>query len=216
MKDRDRLLACVSGQDHVRCGKDVAQGVGATERKGWSTVRRFRRASQDDGAAAVEFALLFPIFMVLALGIINGGLAFSRQINVTQAAREASRYGATYDIQTAGSNAAWLTAVDTALRQASGNAANPIGGYDYRCVAIIVRDPDGAIDREHTAYKENGGTAVANSSTGCPSVTTPNLGAGSKVVQTVLSRDVQFFVLFINPTLHLDAVSTTPYEMVLP
>lgn len=184
--------------------------------KGVGTVRYFRRERGDSGAAAVEFALLFPIFMILALGIINGGLAFSRQINVTQAAREASRYGATYDIKAAGGTTAWLTAVDNAVTQSAGSAANPIGGYDYRCVAIIVRSADGTVNTAQTAYEENGGGVVANSATGCPTTTTPNLGPYSKVVQVVLSRDVQFFVLFINPTLHLGAVSTTPYEGALP
>jgi Flp pilus assembly protein TadG len=175
---------------------------------------RRTRGRQDDGAAAVEFALLFPIFMILALGLINGGIAFSRQINATQSVREASRYGATYDVVAAGGMSSWLTAVDSALMTSAGNAANPIGGYDYRCVALIVRDNTGAIDPGRSAYKVDGGGVVTG--TGCPSVSTPNLGAGSKVVQTVLSRDVKFFVLFISPTLHLDGVSTTPYEGALP
>lgn len=185
-------------------------------------MRHFRRGHGEEGAAAVEFALLFPIFMILAMGIINGGLAFSRQINVTQAAREASRYGATYSIEatgpggTGGTVSTWLTAVDSAVMQSAGNAANPIGGYNYRCVALIVRTAGNAVDTTHTAYMEDGGTAVTGSSTGCPSVATPSLGANSKVVQVVLSRDVQFFVVFINPKLHLDAVSTTPYEGDLP
>jgi Flp pilus assembly protein TadG len=175
-----------------------------------------RSRDRDSGAAAVEFALLFPIFMILALGIINGGLAFSRQINVTQSAREASRFGATNDIVTAGGIASWLTSVDKAVTESAGNAADPIGGYDYRCVAIIVRDNTGAIDTAHTAYKVDGGSAVTGSSTGCPTATTPNLGAGSKVVQVALLRNIQFFVLFINPTLGLDSISTTPYEGRLP
>jgi Flp pilus assembly protein TadG len=205
-----------------------------TEGKGVCAVRHFRRAGQDEGAAAVEFALLFPIFMILALGLINGGLAFSRQINVTQAAREASRFGATYSVTAAGDLATWLTAVDNATCQAAGNGdacggpntGNPIAGYDYRCVALIARLADGTIDAANTGWKEtysnnvNGNatttTLPPNATTGCPSVATPDLGPNSKVVQVVLSRGVQFFVLFINPKLHLDAVSTTPYEGDLP
>ena len=160
--------------------------------------------------------MLFPIFMILALGIINGGLAFSRQINVTQSAREASRFGSTSDIVTAGGITTWLTSVDKALTESAGNAADPTGGYDYRCVAIIVRNASGGIDTAHTAYKENGGSAVTGASTGCPTVTTPDLGANSQVVQVALLRNVEFFVLFINPTLGLDAISTTPYEGRLP
>jgi Flp pilus assembly protein TadG len=172
-----------------------------------------RRRHDDRWAAAVEFALLFPIFMILAMGIITGGTAFSRQINVTQAAREASRYGATNDIgadQTtplAGRIDTWLASVDNALRQSAGSANNPIGGYDYRCVAIVVTDVNGAATSS-SRYMENGGSSAAGA---CPSTATAPI-PNATFVQTVLSRNVQFFVLFINPTLHLDAVSVTPYE----
>ncbi len=184
-----------------------------TDGKGGGTVRPFRRAQADDGAAAVEFALLFPIFMILALGIITTGTAFSRQINVTQAAREASRYGATYDIKgiAGGTLAArtqtWITAVDNALRQSVGNVANPIGGYDYRCVAIVVTDGAGNATNA-SRYSENGGSPATGA---CPSTATAPIG-NTTYVQTVLLRDIQFFVLFINPKIHLDAVSVTPYE----
>ncbi len=44
----------------------------------------------DAGAAAVEFALLLPLFIMLVFGIISGGFTFDRWISVTQSAREAS------------------------------------------------------------------------------------------------------------------------------
>jgi Flp pilus assembly protein TadG len=182
-------------------------------------VRRFRPARRDEGAAAVEFALLFPIFMVLALGLINGGLAFSRQINVTQAAREASRFGSTYDIK--GITGAtltikedtWLDAVDTAVQQSAGNSANPIAGFDYRCVAIVRMNAAGnAVDTTVSRYKETyTGSASTRGSGACPTTSAAAIGGGT-YAQVVLSRDVKFFVLFISPTLHLDAVSVTPYE----
>jgi Flp pilus assembly protein TadG len=190
-----------------------------TKGKGVSTMRHFRRARGDNGAAAVEFALLFPIFMILALGIINGGLAFSRQINVTQAAREASRYGSSYDIQgitgqtsMQGRQDVWLDAVDSAVQQAAGSAANPVAGYDYRCVAIVRIKSDLTVDTSVSRYRETiGNAASTRANNACPS-TTPAGIAGATYAQVVLSRNVQFFVLFINPTLHLDAVSVTPYE----
>jgi len=187
------------------------------------TVRHFRRRRNQDGAAAVEFALLFPVFMVLALGTIAAGTAFSRQINVTQAAREASRFGSTYSITAAGSLTNWLNAVDGALCAAASNgnpcsnsqASNPLAGYDYRCVAYIARNNDitGTLDTTSSGYKQNYDSPVVGTSTFCGgSFTVPNLGRGSRVVITVLSRDVKFFVLFADPTLSLDAVSVTPYE----
>jgi Flp pilus assembly protein TadG len=173
-------------------------------------MRAFRRARGNDfGASAVEFALIFPIFMVLALGSIAAGTAFSKQINVTQAAREASRYGATYDYQAASLTLdQWLAAVDTAARGAAGNSNDPIGGYDYRCVALVTTNSSGAVVSAKSRYMENGGASAAGS---CPSTTAPNIPS-TDYVQVAMYRNSRFFALFINPTIKLDSVSVTPYE----
>jgi Flp pilus assembly pilin Flp len=43
------------------------------------------------GAAAVEFALLLPLLVLLLFGMIEFGLAFNSRIQATNAAREAAR-----------------------------------------------------------------------------------------------------------------------------
>ncbi len=45
----------------------------------------------DRGAAAVEFALILPILIVLVLGIVEFGRVYNVQISVTNAAREGAR-----------------------------------------------------------------------------------------------------------------------------
>jgi Flp pilus assembly pilin Flp len=45
----------------------------------------------EDGAAAVEFALLLPLIVLLLFGIIEFGLAFNTRIQATNAAREGAR-----------------------------------------------------------------------------------------------------------------------------
>jgi Flp pilus assembly pilin Flp len=191
-----------------------------TKRKGVSTLRHFRR-HRDEGAAAVEFALLFPIFMILAMGIITVGTAFSRQINVTQAAREASRYGATLDISSISNtlcgNATlssaqdrtdcWLKAVDKAATESVGKANNPIGGYNQLCVALVVTTDTGGVT-SGSRHLDHGGVPTD----GACGDTAPASIASTTYAQVVLLRTVQFFVIFINPTIHVDAVSTTPYE----
>ena len=49
---------------------------------------------RDRGAAAVEFALLLPVVLLLLFGIVDFGLALKAQITITQAAREGARLGA--------------------------------------------------------------------------------------------------------------------------
>ena len=45
----------------------------------------------EDGAAAVEFALLLPLLVVLLFGFIQFGIAFNTRIQATNAAREGAR-----------------------------------------------------------------------------------------------------------------------------
>jgi Flp pilus assembly protein TadG len=50
-----------------------------------------RRLDDDRGAAAVEFALLVPILLLLVFGIVDFARGFSAQLTVTHAAREGVR-----------------------------------------------------------------------------------------------------------------------------
>jgi len=50
-----------------------------------------RRAWRDRGSAAVEFALVMPVLLVLVLGIVEFGRAYNVQTTVSAAAREGAR-----------------------------------------------------------------------------------------------------------------------------
>jgi Flp pilus assembly protein TadG len=56
--------------------------------------RTARNAPRDRGAAAVEFALLLPMLLLLVFGIIDFGRALNASITLTQAAREGARLDA--------------------------------------------------------------------------------------------------------------------------
>ena len=56
--------------------------------------RRLLRGRQDQGAAAVEFAVILPVLLLIVFGIIEFGFVFNTQIALTQAAREGVRYEA--------------------------------------------------------------------------------------------------------------------------
>jgi Flp pilus assembly protein TadG len=56
--------------------------------------RRSSAAPRDRGAAAVEFALLLPVLLLIIFGVIDFGRALNAQITLTQAAREGVRLAA--------------------------------------------------------------------------------------------------------------------------
>jgi TadE-like protein len=49
------------------------------------------RVRSEDGAAALEFAILLPILMLILFGIIEFGFLLNRYVSVTAAAREGAR-----------------------------------------------------------------------------------------------------------------------------
>ncbi len=51
------------------------------------------RGRRDEGASAVEFALILPILALLVFGIIDYGLWFADSISMRQGVREAARQG---------------------------------------------------------------------------------------------------------------------------
>ena len=52
---------------------------------------RMRIAQGERGAAAVEFALILPVLLLLVLGLIEFGRVYNVQISLTNAAREGAR-----------------------------------------------------------------------------------------------------------------------------
>lgn len=51
----------------------------------------FRRNSDERGAAAVEFALVLPVLIILLLGMVEFARVFNVQISLSNAAREGAR-----------------------------------------------------------------------------------------------------------------------------
>ncbi len=57
-------------------------------------MNRFRRQS---GAAAVEFAVVLPLLIILVFGIIAFGIAFAQELALSNAARQGARFGVVQD-----------------------------------------------------------------------------------------------------------------------
>ena len=54
-----------------------------------------RRRRSEEGASAVEFALVVPLLVMLLLGVTTAGMGLNNALGTTDAVREGSRYGAT-------------------------------------------------------------------------------------------------------------------------
>jgi Flp pilus assembly protein TadG len=76
-----------------------------------SALKHRRRES---GAAAVEFALVLPVFMAFVFGILEGGRLMEAQHAVTAAARAGAREAVLSNSTTASTNAAALGALRAA------------------------------------------------------------------------------------------------------
>jgi hypothetical protein len=79
---------------------------------------RKRGDSGDRGAAAVEFALIMPILIVLVFGTISFGIVFAQKLALGNGAREAARFGVVNErtcseITTAAREAAYTIGIDT-------------------------------------------------------------------------------------------------------
>lgn len=62
-------------------------------------------ARKDEGASAVEFALVLPILLVLVFGVIDYGWWFGETLGLRSGVREAARLGAVNEIVPTGSSA---------------------------------------------------------------------------------------------------------------
>lgn len=96
----------------------------------------------DEGANAVEFALVLPILVVLIFGAMYGGIALNHDLSLSTAAREGARYAATLegvnDAAAGGTPVvAWYTSV---LDRVTGEAATSLSAAEPSseiCVAFI-------------------------------------------------------------------------------
>jgi Flp pilus assembly protein TadG len=100
---------------------------------------RFRtlnhHAHDQRGAAAVEFALVVPLLLLLLIGTITTAMAYSDHLSATNAVREAARYGAATDV----SSSSWATSVRDRVKQVYFNAGTTVVDSQI-CVRLVQAD----------------------------------------------------------------------------
>ena len=178
-----------------------------------STSCRSASGPRDRGAAAVEFAFLLPVFAMLAIGTVTFGFAFERWINVTAAARESSRFAATYafpDVGGAPDVNGWFTAVSEASAQnagivLSGPAATPASEY-LICIRFVNTDPLLPPPTQQRVYGGLGGAPAQCTSSTMPSNRVEVLVRRAAPVNWLLGGDAG---------LSVSGDNTSPYEPTL-
>ena len=93
------------------------------------------RVRTERGAAALEFALIAPILILLLIGVVTTAMAYSDHLSATNAVREGARYGAAADVSSSG----WATSVRDRVKQVYFNAGVTVTN-DQICVRLVQAD----------------------------------------------------------------------------
>jgi Flp pilus assembly protein TadG len=99
------------------------------------------RRGDDRGAAAVEFALVLPVLVLLLFGIVDFGRLLNAEITLTQAAREGARVAALVDADAAADQ------ITRATGSLSGGLAAP---EIVACPATPGLDDDASVTLTYT------------------------------------------------------------------
>jgi Flp pilus assembly protein TadG len=128
------------------------------------------RHADERGTALVEFALVLPLVLMLAFGIVTSGLVYNHKIDLTHAAREGARYGATLSqLQCSGSpnpcgTSTWAQVVQSVVVQ---RAFGDVTAAQV-CVALVTGSPGAALatgfsvnspNADGTCYSDGNGDA---------------------------------------------------------
>ncbi|TYL51631.1 hypothetical protein FXB39_07505 [Nocardioides sp. BGMRC 2183] len=122
-----------------------------------SACRRALRGGQqgaERGAAAVEFALILPVLLLLVFGIINFGDMLSVRQGVSQAAAEGARAAAVTPGDTEAKKDAARAAVNDALGAHGATCSAECSFEIARCASASGPDPDDPSGTPDCAYVE--------------------------------------------------------------
>ena len=163
----------------------------------------------DPGASAVEFALLVPIFIMLVVGGITGGLAINHKLSLTQAAREGARYGSTLPMPPlpGQTEADWLNAVLQATQQAAGS--DLVAGQDNSTLCVAFVDGATGPNTMHVGMDTTGAVGVAT--TGPCFTDTTGVRADQRV-QVEIQRDLLLDAGIYRWPLHIQTQAVVHYE----
>ncbi len=157
------------------------------------------------GAAVVEMAVVTSLLMIILLGITTFGLTHHQNISIEGAAREASRFGATYPVADAGSMQQWLRDVARVAESAATGTMSAAEPSRVVCVAQGSGDDPSDFPRIRLTGSQTTDAATEQADW-CFENTAPG---EDTVVQVELQREgwIEAIVFSMKPTLTGKATS---------
>lgn len=157
------------------------------------------RRSGDGGAALVEMAFILVLLVTLLAGTVSAAVAYGRDNSIQNAAREASRYGATLPGPI---DAIWLGKVrDVARAAATGDLDSTVQGQ-----VICVAAGDGI---DWLSLTDTSGSTPPTNTTACFGDGRPN---GEYRVQVATQRDTTIQAAVFGIDVSLEANAAARYE----
>lgn len=98
----------------------------------------------DRGVAVVEFAFIFMMVLMLAIGAFEWGMGFLDRLSVSQSVREATRVAAAVGDR---------TDADCAIIEAGSGALSAIGGNSVKEIWIYESDVSGTVGSNKQRYR---------------------------------------------------------------
>jgi len=164
----------------------------------WAGATSEKHAGSDRGASMVELALTFALLVTLLIGTVTTAIAFSNNNSIENAAREASRYGATLPGPI---NLSWLQDVRNVAKAAAQGDLDATVDGQYICVAYV----DGSSNQRLT---ETAGVE-ASSNGRCFNDGRP---ASEARIQVVTRRTGLIQAVFFSMDVTLEAPAAARYE----
>ena len=151
-----------------------------------------RFARTDRGSTLVEFALILPVIIILSFGTITAGMAYTRQLTISDATSQTARYAATLDRSAYASTDLFLDAVYARLMTVDDDELTTTATSRNICIAYVFVSSAGVSSTRSRTVTSTETATYSNTS-----CYTDNLPAtGDRRIQISVSRGDTIDIVF--------------------
>jgi Flp pilus assembly protein TadG len=145
----------------------------------------------------LEFALVLPVFAMLVVGLFSSAMLYDSRMQLTHAAREGARYGATVPVEQSFDSGGWADNLMTLVNQRGGSS---LTGADV-CIALVAGDDATPVSADHTT-DPLGGRCFDDSAS----------GEEGRRVQVAITKTMTLDVVAFRRDVTLSSTATSRHE----